>query len=82
MALCGVGDGDAAGADVGGDFDVFGPVDCENVGAVAFGAVDPDLIHSSAASAEGFHEGGIVEAGGCLRDEEVELGADDVDGVL
>jgi hypothetical protein len=32
--LARVGDGDAAGADAGGDFDVFGPVDGEDVGAV------------------------------------------------
>ena len=34
--LRGVGDSDAAGADVGGDFDVFGPVYCEDVGAIGF----------------------------------------------
>src|SRR5690606_11387995 len=80
--LRGVGDGDAAGADAGGDFDVFGPVDGEDVGAVGLGAVDPDHVDASATSAEGFHEGGVVNARRLLRDEQVELGADDVLRVL
>lgn len=80
--LVGVGDGDTAGADLACDFDVFRPVDGEDVGAVALGAVDPDHVDSSAAGAEGFHEGGIIHAGRLLGDEQVEFRSDDVLRVL
>lgn len=44
--------------------------------------MDPDHVHSSAAGAEGFHEGGIVNARRLLGDEEVKLRTDDVGRVL
>jgi len=75
-------DGDTLRADGGGELDVFGPVDGEDVGAAGFFAVGADNVHSAATGAEGLHEAGIIQRGRVVAVEEIHLGADDVLGAL
>ena len=78
----GLADGDALGADGGGELDVFGPVDGQHIGAAGFFAVSADDIDPTAAGAEGLHEAGIIERGCVVAVEEIQFAADDVFGAL
>ena len=75
-------DGDALGADGGGELDVLGPVDGQHVGAAGLFAVSADDIDPTAAGAEGLHEAGVIHRGRVVAVEDIQFAADDVFGAL